>query len=494
MVISHAETLDSNGNFYTENYRSAKSCLEYTCGDGEQNYKPHFSFFGFRYIRIDAYPGEINIDDICAIAVYSDMERTGFIETGNEKINRLVSNSLWSQKSNFIDIPTDCPQRDERMGWTGDAQVFAKTASYNYNVYRFFDKWLSDMRADQREDGAVADVVPNFFRRKQSNPGWGDAITIIPWQMYLSYGNKKVLEDNFEAMRKWIDYIMRSSGDKYLWTYSEDYKKNGEEFFGDWLGLDAEAGSYKGKSNDELIASAFYAYSVNILVKSGKVLNYDVSEYEKLYKNIKTTFKERFPEFCTQTEYVLAVCFDLVEDKQRAADNLAEMIRKNDGKLQTGFIGTPYLLHALSNYGHTDIAYDILLSEEYPSWLYSVNKGATTIWEHWDGIKQDGSFWSSDMNSYNHYSYGSVLDWLYSVSGGINPTEERPGYEAVIIEPKPNKRLGHLTVRLDTEHGTIISSWRYDGDVVRYEITTPVDAQIMIDGKIFTVKRGSYIF
>lgn len=494
IVISHAEVLDSNGNFYNENYRSAKSRLEYVCCNGHQTYKPFFTYFGFRYIRLDECPRDIGIDCFTAIVIYSDMKRTGYIETGSKKVNKLFENTLWSQRDNFIDIPTDCPQRDERMGWLGDAQVFAKTASYNYNTKKFFGKWLGDLRAEQRENGSVPDTVPNFWLLSRSSTAWGDAMTIIPWQMYLMYGDKKDLDVNFEAMKRWVDFMTNDSLDQYLWTCVDDSHKMWRKDYGDWLALDAPSGSYRGITPDNFIASAFYAYSTEILIKAGKIISKDMSEYEELHKNIVSTFKKTFTEYSTQTECVLALYFNLTDNKAETARQLNDMIVSNGNKLQTGFVGTPYLLYALSENGYTETAYSLLLQEEYPSWLYEVNHGATTIWEHWDGIRDDGTFWSTDMNSYNHYAYGSVVDWLYSVAAGIKPIEEKAGFKEVIIAPVPDKRLGSINVSFDTSYGTIKSAWHYEGDKICYEITTPVKTTIIIDGEKHIVENGSYIF
>lgn len=494
VVISHGEVLDSDGNFYNENYRSSKSKLEYICRDGSQTYKPFFSYFGFRYIRLDECPKKVSTNNFTAIAVYSDMKRTGYIETENKKVNKLFENTLWSQRDNFIDIPTDCPQRDERMGWLGDAQVFAKTASYNYDTRKFFGKWLGDVRAEQHENGSVPEVVPNFWCADKSSAAWGDAITVIPWTMYMMYGDKRVLEINFDAMKRWVDFMTNDSLDKYLWTCAESDKKLWGKHYGDWLGLDAPAGSYIGSSNIDFIASAFYAYSTELLIKSGKVIGKDMSEYEMLYENIVATFKKTFTEYNTQAECTLALCFNLTEDRAKTASKLNELVKNNGNRLQTGFVGTPYLLYALSENGYAETAYSLLLQEEYPSWLYEVNHGATTIWEHWDGIRDDGTFWSSDMNSYNHYAYGSVVGWLYSVAAGIKPDENNAGFKSVIISPTVDKCLGGMKATLDTPYGRIKSYWHCEDDVVNYEITTPVNATIIIDGKKHFVESGVYTF
>lgn len=481
IILSHGEVLDSDGNFYNANYRSAKAKLEYICCDGCQTYKPHFTFYGFRYIRLDKCPDDVDLDNFTAIAVYSDMKRTGYIETGSAKVNRLYENTLWSQRDNFVDIPTDCPQRDERMGWLGDAQVFAKTASYNYYTKKFFAKWLCDLRAEQREDGSIPDTVPNFWLLSRSSTAWGDAITIIPWQMYLTYGDKKDLEDNFDAMKRWVDYMTNDSLDKYLWTCPDDSDKKWRKHYGDWLALDAPAGSYRGAASDNFIASAFYAYSTEILIKAGNVIGKDMAEYEELHKNIVYEFKKTFTEYKTQTECVLALYFNLTDNKSETARQLNDMIVSNGNKLQTGFVGTPYFLYALSENGYAATAYSLLLQEEYPSWLYEVNHGATTIWEHWDGIRDDGTFWSTDMNSYNHYAYGSVVDWLYSTAAGIKPVEENAGYKEAVIAPVPDRRLGSIRASVSTAYGEIKSAWQYEDDKVRYEITTPVNTVIIIN-------------
>ncbi len=493
IVISHAEILDKDGNIYTENYRTAQAKLTYICGEGEQTYKPHLAFYGFRYIRLDEYPEEVDLNDFTAIAVYSDMKRTGYMECGHEGINRLYENTIWSQRSNFIDIPTDCPQRDERMGWTGDAQVFCRTASYNYHVGKFFSKWLSDVRAEQYEDGMICDVVPDYWKMRRGSTAWGDVITIAPWQMYLTYGDRKVLEDNFDAMKKWVDYMTKDSAHPYLWTCGDEQKKLWGKHYGDWLAQDAPYGSYIGATDVDLIASAFYAHSVALLVKTGKVLGWDMAAYEELHHRIVETFRKTF-ELKTQTANVLALQFGLTDHPEETAARLAQMIRDNGNRLQTGFVGTPYLLHVLSENGYGDAAYDLLFQEAFPSWLYEVNRGATTIWEHWDGVRDDGTIWSKDMNSYNHYAYGCVMDWLYGVAGGIRPVEEYPGFEKVLLQPVPDRRLGWLKVSLETARGVIRSSWVYQEDRVRYEISTPVDAVVVIDGKEYRVGRGEYIF
>jgi len=484
--ILHGEVLDQEGNFYNENYRSAKSEITYICREGEQTWHPKLTFFGFRYILLDDFPGEASPEQFTAAAVYSDIQRTGYIESSDTALNRLFSNIIWGQKDNFLDVPTDCPQRDERLGWTGDAQVFVKTAGYNFDVERFFRKWLRDLAVDQRSDGGVSQVVPDYMQGCSPSAGWGDAAVICPWQIYQTYGGVSVLEEQFESMKKWIDYISSVTTTPFLWT--------GGEHFGDWLGLDAPIGSYKGTSREDLIASAFYAYSTELFVKAGHVIGKEMKKYEKLHEEIVSMFRKTFPVYYTQTEHVLAVWFGLAENPQKTADDLAIMIQKEGCCIRTGFIGTPYILHVLSRYGYADLAWDLLLRKEYPSWFYPVEQGATTIWEHWDGVKTDGSFWSPDMNSFNHYSYGAVADWIYEQAAGICPKEEYPGFAQVRIEPHPDSRLNRLSAAIKTRNGTISSKWICEEEQIRYEISGEMPMEIIIDGVKKEMSPGHYTF
>ncbi len=487
--LSFAEVMDKNGNFYTENYRAAKAEYRYICRDGSQTYEPKHTFWGFRYIRVNAFPGgleKVTPGAFCAVVIHSDLKRTGRLSCSDPCLNRFFSNVVWGQKGNFLDVPTDCPQRDERLGWTGDAQIFARAAALNFDVEKFYAKWLKDLAAEQRENGYIPHVIPDALHGDKSSSAWGDASTICPWQIYLAYGNPKILADQFESMCKWIHYITSTTTTQYLWT--------GGEHFGDWLGLDAPSGSYKGSSRDDFIASAYYAYSTELVIKAGKVLGEDVSEYEVLYENIVNNFRQTYPIYYTQTECVLAAYFRLAEDCQAAADQLAKLVETAGGKLMTGFVGTPYLLHVLSEYGYSELAYSLLLRTDYPSWLYPVCKGATTVWEHWDGIMENGDFWSKDMNSFNHYAYGAVTDWVYTVAAGIQTVEEAPGYKKVRIAPTPDARLDWLQAELDTRHGRMCSAWKKADKGWLYEITTPVESEIIIDKTTHRVSAGSYLF
>ena len=493
LSLSTAEVLDRDGNFYTGNYRSARSQLHYICREGEQSYKVRLTFFGFRYLRIDEAPEGFSADQIHAIVLHSEMKRTGWLESSDPILNQLFSNILWGQKGNYLDIPTDCPQRDERYGWTGDGQIFCRAGSYQYDVRQFFRKWLADMRAAQHEDGWVPEVIPSLTAYKPGGAAWSDAVTIIPWQLYETYGDVSFIADMYDAMKKWIAYVPTVSTTPDLFTGCWTY--------GDWLALDAPEDyvpetielSKRGYSNDDLVCSAFYANSVQIVIRAGKILGQNVSAYEQIYERIVRAFKAAYSDrLNTQTEKVLALHFNLVDEPQVTADALAGQIRDCGMMLQTGLLGTPYLLHELSRYGYSDIAWSLLLRKEYPGWLYSVSKGATTVWEHWDGIKPDGTFWDDDMNSYNHYAYASVADWVYGEACGIQPAA--PGFAKVRIKPQPDERLNSLSAVLDTVHGRIRSAWKHTDSGIRYEIETPVETEVIIGGRRRTVGKGKYIF
>ena len=519
--ITHGEVLDKEGNFYIENMRTAKVSMEYTL-DGEQSvHKPVFVFQGFRYVRVDEYPTEsIDLDDICAVAIYSDMKRTGSFVCGDDMINRLYSNAVWGQRSNFIDVPTDCPQRDERMGWTGDAQIFCRTASINYDTERFFRKWLGDMAIEQTEEGIVWGIVP---RTQELDGGlsaaWGDAATVIPWEMYRAYGNKQDLKNNYPMMKKWVDFMHSAGDEEYLWL--------GTTRYGDWCAQDVDQRYRVGATQIDLIATAYFAYSTSLLIKAGRVLGEDMTGYEKLYENVRREFRRAFMKDgmpviypkCdglavkpagtdslsasrkvlaqTQTAITLILHFDLCEPCERAAlaERLCQLIRENGGKMTTGFVGTPYILYALSENGKVKEAYDLLLQKGNPSWLFPVSVGATTIWERWDSMNENGDILKG-MNSFNHYAYGSVFEWVYGNMLGIKVCEGGEGYRKVDIAPQPDKRIGFAEGAIDTRVGTLSVKWKYIGDKVRYEISVPdgMEANLKLCGATErTVSGGQYV-
>ncbi len=490
IVLDHAEVLDRDGNFYTENYRRAKNINSYVLSGGEDVLKPDFCFQGYRYIRLLEYPfEEVDLSCFRSVAVYSDLKRTGEFKCGNEKLNQLYSNILWGQRSNFLDVPTDCPQRDERLGWTGDAQVFCRTAAINYDVERFFAKWLGDMVLDQTDEGIVWGIVPTVPGcGTKPSAAWGDAATVCPWEIYLAYGNRELLAHHYPMMQKWVDYIHAAGEEEFLWI--------GGDHFGDWLGMDAGEGMLMGATQTDLIASAYFAYSTSLLIKAGKALGKEMSEYETLYENICKAFSKAFlkdglptvypkadafstdrpVKGCTQTAIALILKFKLYEtERERVTltEKLVQLIEENGNRMTTGFVGTPCILHALSENGRTDVAYRLLLQEEAPSWLYSVNHGATTVWEHWDCKREDGSFWSAEMNSFNHYAYGAVFDWIFGVACGIKPLAETPAYQQIALAPHPCRALGFAEASIHTRNGKITVGWRYTKKEIQYEFTLP---------------------
>lgn len=497
VVLKHAEILDAHGNFYTENLRSAKATIEYILkGSGTEIYEPHFTFHGFRYVMVEKYPGDISAEAFTAVAIHSDMEPIGTFSCSNDLVNQLQHNILWGLKDNFVDIPTDCPQRDERLGWTGDAQVFIRTACFLMGTAPFFKKWLRDMRADQLEDGGIPYVIPDVLTKVQhgdanteadhSATGWGDAAVICPWTIYQCYGDKRILEEQYGSMKKWVEYIYEHAQNGVLW--------NTGFHFGDWLALDAKEGSYFGATPNDLAATAFYAYSTKLLVKSAKVLGFndDAVYYARLYERIVSAFKSEFftPNgrlaVRTQTAHILALMFELVpaEHFKRTADTLITLLDENTGHLTTGFLGTPYFCHVLTQTGNLDAAYNLLLKEDYPSWLYQVKMGATTIWEHWDGVKPDGSMWSADMNSFNHYAYGAIGDWLYRVVAGLDKDSNVPGYRRIIMKPQPGGGLTHAKAEYSGMYGKTSIHWRIDSKNFFVDIVIPhnTTARLILPG------------
>lgn len=495
IVLKFGEVLQE-GNFYQENLRTAKSEFRYISDGSQQEIEPRFTFYGFRFVKVEGFTGKINPDDFVAYAVYSDIEETGSIETSNEKVNQLFKNALWSQKDNFLDVPTDCPQRDERMGWTGDAQIFASTASFNMYTPAFYKKYLKDLREEQKAlDGSVPFIVPMIkppndpgFVTGHGSSAWGDAATVLPWTLYQHFGDEIFLQENYSIMKDWVDYITRidvENGKDHLW-------KEGFHF-GDWLALDGtDPSGMMGGTDPYYVASAYYCYSTQLLAKAAKVLGYkeDIGYYEKLAKDIKESiYQEYFTEngrvaIPTQTAYVAALYMDLIpeEHKQRVADDLRDLLVKEDVHLTTGFVGTPYLCHVLSENGYNDLAYTLLLNEDYPSWLFAVNMGATTIWERWNSIKADGLISGTGMNSLNHYAYGSIIDWVYKKVCGINPIEEAAGYKKLVIEPKIDHRLTYAKALVESPKGTVRSEWKIKDDLstVEFYFEVPFDTEASV--------------
>ena len=492
-----ASEIMQDGCFYHENFRTAKTEFVYISNGKRAHIRPHFTFYGFRYMKVECTEPIVK-EDFTAYHLRSDFEQIGSITTALEKVNQLFNNALWSQKDNFLDIPTDCPQRDERLGWTGDAQIFSDTACFNMYMPAFYRKYLWDMRAEQSIlGGAVPNIVPRLKRGMVSEFGacpWADAGVIIPWTVYLHYGNKTLLEETYPGMKAWVDYQRQkeeASGGKHL-------IKDGFHF-ADWLALDNEMPGPFGATDALFIASAYYYKCCRIVACSAEILGKEdeAEEYKKLEKEILSAIQETYFDetgLCvckTQTASALAIEFELYpQNKLEEATVLKASVLENGGHLNTGFAGTPILCPALSRTGNHKLAVDLLLNEEYPGWLYAVNLGATTIWERWNSVMPDGKMNPDGMNSLNHYSYGSIESWMYRFVCGINPCEDAPGFKKAWIAPHTDKRFGFVKGSLNTPLGVYVSEWEYDKDgKTNYRIEIPFDATAII-----SLKEGMYKF
>jgi alpha-L-rhamnosidase len=499
LIINHAEVLDQEGNFYLENIREAKAEDIYIFkGNGIETWEPRFTFHGFRYIKLIGLKGDISLSDISGRVVHSDMPETGNFECSDDLVNRLQKNIQWGLRGNFLDVPTDCPQRDERLGWTGDAQVFASTACFNRDVSSFYRKWMKDFIVDQKADGSVPWVVPNVVKDGGGTgwsdgfgaTGWADAAVIIPWTVYQVYGDVRILSEQYSSMKAWEDYMIRESGDGCI--FSSGFH------FGDWLSF-AEYYTYNYNAPDygyagahtekELIATAYFYYTTSLMRKIAGILgkNADAVQYSELLPRIREAF---FNEFMTrtgrltsntQTAYVLALSFGLLPENmvEVAAKRLADDIRYF-GHLTTGFLGTPMLCQALSDHGYDNLAYKLLFNKRYPSWLYPVTMGATTIWERWDGIKPDGSFQTVGMNSFNHYAYGAVGDWLYRYVAGLSKDPDIPGYKKIVIKPCITPDLRYAKASYHSVYGMIASHWTLQDGVCNLQVSVPPNTSASI--------------
>jgi alpha-L-rhamnosidase len=500
VTLRHAEVLDKFGEFYTTNLRAAKCQLNYTlAGTGEEVYEPRFTFMGFRFVEVTGFPGELTPENLTGIVVHSDMAVTGSYECSNPMINQLQHNIQWGQKGNFVDVPTDCPQRDERLGWTGDAQAFCRTAAYNMDVSSFFTKWLKDVATDQKPGGEIPVVIPDILNKQgsataETSAGWGDVAVIAPWTMYQVYGDKKLLRTQYPSMLAWVEYIKKKAGDDYIW--------NGGSIYGDWLFYHPPVNNHPepdGFTEHDFIATAFYAYSTKIFTDAAKLFgnSEDAGIYNAVHNKIKDVFIDEYVTKAgrvgtnSQTSYVLALMFDLLPENLRAksARFLVDDIKSRGNRLSTGFLGTPYLCHVLSDNGYTDVAYDLLLQESYPSWLYPVKMGATTIWERWDGQKTDSTFQDPGMNSFNHYAYGAIGDWMYRVSAGIEILS--PGYKHIAIQPHPTKRLQYSKASFESSYGTIASGWERKGDKIAVNIRIPANTDAVITLPVSIITKAT---
>lgn len=494
ITLSHFEMLDKLGNPYFANLRTAKAQATYTLsGNGTDLFEPHFTFFGFRYVKVDGLQGAVNPADFTAYALYSDMEQTGSFECSNPLVNQLQKNIQWGQKGNFLDVPTDCPQRDERLGWTGDAEVFSRTASYNFNANQFFAKWLLDVTAEQHPNGAVPHVIPNilqgtFFGQPIQAAGWGDAGIIIPYNVYTTFGDKQVLENQYATMQKSLNYI-RNEAKNNLWNTGFQ--------FADWLSYRVDdskqfVGMKSAITDNYLVAQCFYAYNVQLLLNSAKVLGKtdDVKEYSDLLEKVKKAFQEEYMTISgrliseTQTAYILALQFDMLPESLRpqAVERLVNNIKSYNYHLTTGFLGTPFLNPVLTRFGRNDVAYKLLLQDTYPSWIYPIKAhGATTIWERWDSMKPDSTFQDPGMTSFNHYAYGAVGDWMYRTIAGIDTKEfGGAGYKEIVVKPQLGGGLTYAKGSLQTNYGLLVSSWKIENGKLILEVEIPANTTAKI--------------
>lgn len=467
IVLDFGEILQK-GNFYNANYRRAKSQFVYVSDGREEWVKPQFTYFGFRYVRVTGWDGEADPADFVGKALYSDMERTGYIETGHKNVNQLFSNVLWGQKSNSIDFPTDCPQRDERLGWTGDAQVFAGTASYNMDTAAFYHKFIHDLRTEQRKlDGIMPGVIPVFDPAGVSFAAvWGDIATFLPMVLYEHYGDKQALEAYYPMMKDWVDKITKEDqarGQRYLFDYGNQ--------MGDWLALDGRTEqSMKGGTDDYFIGSCYYAMSVKKTAEAARVLGYtkDAAYYDTLYEHIyQAVLREYYTEsgrlsIDTQTGYLVALYSGIYKDKERVINGLKERLYKDCYKIKGGFVGAPIMCSVMADNNLEEEAFYFLLQEGFPGWMHCINLGATTIWERWNSVLDDGSMSGTMMNSLNHYAYGSVVEYLYKNVAGIRALE--PGFRKVQISPLINQKLKYMKASYDSVYGTYRVEWRIKKD------------------------------
>jgi alpha-L-rhamnosidase len=482
VTLRHAEMLNPDGTLYTANLRGAPSIDTYICkGGGVETWRPRFTFHGFRYVEISGLPSAPGKDAVAGLVVGTDIPRTGEFSCSNSAINQLQSNIQWGMRGNYLAIPTDCPQRDERMGWMGDAQVFIRTAAYNGDVAAFFTKWLVDVDDAQHPDGAFTDVSPSPSGHGAGNPGvpaWADAGVICPWTIYLMYGDKRILEEHLPAMKRWVDWCEAHSVNLIrAHDRGPDY--------GDWL-------SQGEKTSKDLIGTAYFGYSTSLVAKACRAVGdtAGAEKYEALFDQIKQAFNRQYvtedghiKKHPTQSSYCMALRFNLLPDELRpkAGGYLAEDVASHGDHLTTGFVGVSYLLPALCSEGRLDTAYKVFLQDTFPSWLFSVKHGATTIWERWDGWTPEKGFQDPGMNSFNHYSLGSCGQWMFDTVGGIQVDPDAPGFKHIIIRPRPGGDLTHAEAAFDSIHGRIATDWTLANGTFALKVTIPVNTTATIE-------------
>jgi alpha-L-rhamnosidase len=487
VTLRHGERLNPDGTLYTENLRRAKAIDVYILkGAGKEVWEPRFTFHGFQYIEVGGLPAAPQSGDVLGCVVHSATPPAGRFECSHALVNRLWLNGYWSQKDNFLSVPTDCPQRDERLGWMGDAQVFLRTATYNMDVAAFFTKWMIDVEDAQTPEGVFTDTSPRL--REGENfvgldglcgaAGWADAGVVVPWTLWRVYGDARIIERHWRAMVAWVDWIDRVNPDG---VRRNELGNN----YGDWLCIPSDTTFRTHSPMKVLLATAYWADDAAKLARMARAIgrDADAERLEAMFRRVRAAFQKEFVledgrlTVETQTAYLLALAFDLLPEKlrPRAAERLVELIRELDWHLSTGFIGISHLNPTLTAIGRPDVAYRLLLNEDYPSWLYPVRHGATTIWERWNGWTEEDGFFNPQMNSLNHYSLGSVGEWLYRCVAGIELDPEVPGFKRFLIRPFPGGGLTHAGASYRSVHGLIESRWRRRGDSLTLEVAIPAN-------------------
>lgn len=482
-VLRFGEMLQPDGNLYVANLRSAKATDRFIArGGGEEVWEPRFTFHGFRYVGLTGFKATPAPETIGAVVLHTAMSTAGGFTCSDPLINRLHQNIRWGQRGNFVEVPTDCPQRDERLGWTGDAQIFFRTAAFNMDVAAFFEKWLDDLADAQRSNGAFPDVAPDILPASSNagNAAWADAGVICPWRLYVETGDRTVLDRHYVAMRRWIDYQLKGSKDfiRPATTY------------GDWLAIDAVVPQHA-PTPCSLIGTAYFAYTTDLVARSARAIRKysDAATLRRLHQQIVRAFQREFVTASgrvvgeTQTGYLLALAFDLLPGRlrPRAVEHLVRLVEERGDHLTTGFVGTPLLCPVLTRFGRTDVAARLLRQDTYPSWLYTVKLGATTMWERWNSYTPEQGFGDSAMNSFNHYAYGAVGEWLYGTLGGVAPEEAAPGYRRFRCAPQPCAGVTRAKTWHDTPCGRIQVEWRLSRrNVLTLELTVPPDTQAAV--------------
>lgn len=504
VTIRHGERLSPDGTLYTENLRRARATDVYICkGAGEEVFEPHFTFHGFQYVELTGLPCKPGKDAVTGCVVRSATPEAGKFECSHAGVNRLWLNGLWSQKDNFLSVPTDCPQRDERLGWMGDAQVFLRTASYNMNVAAFFTKWMIDVEDAQTPEGIFPDTAPRLREGENfvglgnlgGGAGWADAGVIVPYTIWRVYGDRRILERHYNAMVRWVDWIASANPNGLRLN-------NLANNYGDWLCIpsDTSFGTHSPMKN--LLATAYWADDCAKLARIARELGHedDARRFQKMFEHIRAAFQKEWVEpdgritTDTQSGYLLALAFDLLPENLRAAaaGHLVDDIKRLDWHLSTGFIGISHLNPQLTLAGRADVAYRLLLRDDYPSWLYPVKHGATTIWERWNGWTQEEGFFNPHMNSFNHYSLGSVGEWLFRHIAGIELDPEIPGFKKFTLRPYIRRGLDSARASYRTMHGEIVSDWKVVDGKLNWSIRIPANttARVFVPGKAETVSES----